>query len=103
MPDRLKLSFVIFDILALSPECQSARMLKTTNSGRQRINSSIKQPLKTSALAAAAATVRTRTTAVHVEHDHLPIFSERTPSRLHRLELTWVLTNRTTNVPPSYH
>jgi len=33
VPDQIKPSFVIFDIRALSPECQSARMSKITNDG----------------------------------------------------------------------
>jgi len=33
MPDRVKASFLIFDIRALSPERQSARMSKNTNDG----------------------------------------------------------------------
>jgi len=39
VPDRVKPSFVIFDIRALwhsSPECQSARMSKITNDGLTR-------------------------------------------------------------------
>jgi len=36
VPDRVKPSFVIFDIRALSPERQSARMSKITNDGLTR-------------------------------------------------------------------
>ena len=36
VPDRVKPSFVIFDIQALSPERQSARMSKITNDGLTR-------------------------------------------------------------------
>jgi len=38
VPDRVKPSFVIFDIrtLTLNPKCQSARMSKITNAGFTR-------------------------------------------------------------------
>jgi len=36
VPDRVKPSFVIFDIRALSPERQSARMSKIANDGLTR-------------------------------------------------------------------